>query len=102
MEIDEETPYDVCKQLIREVDPMRFIFSFGNVQKYLDSEKVRDGVGEWVREEPDFEVKPWVVPEAMRKWKEENIDCRRGGRPQSLLIVGVPRSGKTNWAKSFG
>ncbi|KAM4060279.1 geminivirus rep catalytic domain-containing protein [Hirsutella rhossiliensis] len=35
-------------------------------------------------------------------WRQKNFDVARLGRPTCLVIVGRPRSGKTEWALSFG
>jgi len=51
-----------------------------------------------------FEQKPWRIPEPVAKWYEYNILERRGQdrRPTCLVLVGMPRSGKSRWAWSWG
>lgn len=101
-EVDEEEDYETAKRKLREFDPYRFIFSYGNVVLYLDSEKkrkvcARDG---WIGHRSWF--RKWKVPSVMEKWRMENVENRGPGRASSLVLVGKGKTGKTSWAKSFG
>ncbi|XP_044724212.1 geminivirus rep protein central domain-containing protein [Hirsutella rhossiliensis] len=51
---------------------------------------------------PSFPPLPWKVPRRLLQWRQKNFDVARLGRPTCLVIVGRPRSGKTEWALSFG
>lgn len=52
--------------------------------------------------EPDFEVWPWRVPAKMRQWRERSFGPARRGRPVSMVIISRSKSGRTEWAMSFG
>lgn len=98
-EIDEEDDYDVCKKRIREEDPQAFMGSYNNYMNYLNGEKRRK-IRPRVR--PRYLTEPWKVPLELERWKREYIDERKEGRGGLLILVGPPRSGKTEWGLSFG
>jgi len=98
-EILDEPDYDKAKQMIKDEDPLRFIMSYNNVKNFLVNEKTR----KYQRvEDESFTKLPWKLPDEITEWKTNNIDNRILGRPNSLLIIGAPKSGKTQWALSFG
>jgi len=102
-EVDEEEDYETSKRMLRELDPYRFIFSYGSVALYLDTEKKRRISGDEVGVgRAGWCSKEWKVPPEMEDWKERNIDSRGPGRANSLVLVGKGKTGKTSWAKSFG
>ena len=98
-EIDAELDYDVAKKRIREFDPEGFMRSYNNFMNYLAGEKQRVVKP---RQRPAYLTDPWKVPFELEAWKRENIDERKSGRGGLLVLVGAPRTGKTQWALDIG
>lgn len=101
-EIDEEEDYDEAKRMIREADPMRFMFGYTSVIRYLGAEKRRKIDPSKYRAVTRDWWNEWNESETMIKWREQNVFCRGPGRATSLVLVGKGRTGKTSWATSFG
>lgn len=53
---------------------------------------------------PALELEPWTLPEPVARWCEHNVLDGEGqhGKPTCLVLVGIPRSGKSKWARSCG
>ena len=101
-EIHAESDFDKAKALCQEADPVQFILRYPAFRMYLECEKRRLVVQSVKLEEPDYDVKPWRVPEAMENWKRDNIDSPSPGRRTALVLVGPTRTGKTEWAERAG
>lgn len=97
--IDMEKDFGRAKQRLREEDPWGFMRSYNNYMNYLNGEKVRTVEP---REVPDYLTEGWKVPWELQEWTRKNIDERQPGRGNCLLLIGAPRTGKTQWALSFG
>ncbi|KAG0634723.1 hypothetical protein HOY80DRAFT_1140463 [Tuber brumale] len=99
-EIDREPDQKKAKRMLRDENPMRFIYGYKNVDAYLAGEKTKQP--EKATKRRNFDVQPWDVPTEMTEWKRRYIDNEYQGRPRSLVIVGPALCGKTEWARSFG
>jgi len=102
LEIDETEGYEETKEMIRQADPYMFVTRYPCVMSYLAGEKKRARMMQ--REvELDYEAKEWRIPEEIRRWKEENVDdLSKRGRKCLLILIGRSKTGKTEWARSFG
>ncbi|CCF45546.1 hypothetical protein CH063_14594 [Colletotrichum higginsianum] len=95
MEMEDE---DGTRKLLRTHFPREYIQRYGTMEKFIRSKKRKVAV----EHVPDFPVKGWVVPPELLQWRKENFDIGRVGKPISLILIGPPRCGKTQWALSFG
>nr|ACO53438.1 AC1 protein [Malvastrum leaf curl virus] len=87
--------------IIREELPKDFIFQYHNIKNNLDRIFA-----------PPLEVfvSPFSsssfdqVPEELEEWAAENVvaAAARPWRPNSIVIEGESRTGKTMWARSLG
>lgn len=89
----------------QEGDPNHFMSE--EVVEAAMTPTIVDELGEEAETHPHavtFEQKPWRIPEPVAKWYEYNVLERRGQdrRPTCLVLVGMPRSGKSRWAWSWG
>ncbi|AQM52251.1 replication associated protein [Tomato leaf curl Burkina Faso virus] len=87
--------------VIRELAPKDFILQFHNLNNNLDR----------IFEEPPAPyISPFSsssfdqVPEELETWVSENVmpSAARPWRPNSIVIEGESRTGKTIWARSLG
>ena len=49
-----------------------------------------------------FEAGSWCVTEEMQRWYDDNFGSESKGQPTCLVLVGVPRAGKSEWTRSWG
>ncbi|ACO07285.1 AC1 [Cotton leaf curl Alabad virus] len=92
---------EAAMAIIREKLPEKFIFQYHNLNSNLDRIFT-----------PPLEVyvSPFLsssfnqVPEELEEWVSENVmdAAARPLRPQSIVIEGDSRTGKTMWARSLG
>nr|UYS88285.1 Replication associated protein [Tomato yellow leaf curl virus] len=88
-------------RVIRELAPKDFILQFHNLNSNLD--KI-------FQEPPAPYISPFLsssfnqVPEELEVWVSENVmsSAARPWRPNSIVIEGDSRTGKTMWARSLG
>jgi len=57
--------------------------------------------------EPNFDVLPWILPKALQEWVDMNFTPEGEikpvqGRRRSLLLIGKPLTGKSEFASSIG
>ncbi|KAF6781256.1 hypothetical protein CSOJ01_16095 [Colletotrichum sojae] len=97
-EIVDEEDEEKARKLLREKFPKQYIYNFVNCREFLRS-KARKVTLAHV---PNFDAHTWVVPPEIVQWRKEMFSPGRQGRPVSLILVGPPRCGKTEWALSFG
>ncbi|WQF90186.1 Putative geminivirus AL1 replication-associated protein, CLV type [Colletotrichum destructivum] len=89
---------DGTRKLLKKHFPQKYIQCYIKTEKFIQSKKRKVAV----EHVPDFPVKGWVVPPELLQWRKENFGIGRVGRPISLILIGPPRCGKTQWALSFG
>lgn len=94
-----EPSREAAEELIRKNFPRMYVMNHPSVQAFL-REKAKGGMV--TPYEPDFVRGPWKVPAKVLQWRSRNFPVEGGGRPQLLVLEGWPRSGKTEWALSFG
>ncbi|ADO40515.1 replicase [Cotton leaf curl Alabad virus] len=88
-------------KVLRELAPRDFLLQFHNLNSNLDR---------YFQEPPAPYVSPFSsssfdqVPEELEEWACENVVDAAGRplRPQSIVIEGDSRTGKTMWARSLG
>ncbi|ACM45549.1 replicase [Bhendi yellow vein Bhubhaneswar virus] len=88
-------------RVIKELAPKDFVLQFHNLNANLDR---------IFQEPPAPYVSPFSsssfnqVPEELEEWASENVvdAAARPLRPQSIVIEGDSRTGKTMWARSLG
>ncbi|ACN43235.1 replication-associated protein [Tomato leaf curl Nigeria virus] len=88
-------------RVIRELAPKDFVLQFHNLNNNLDR---------IFQEPPAPYVSPFLcssfnqVPEELEEWVSENVSdaAARPWRPNSIVIEGDSRTGKTMWARSLG
>nr|CBX25666.1 rep [Bhendi yellow vein mosaic virus] len=88
-------------RVIKELAPKDFVLQFHNLNANLDR---------IFQEPPAPYVSPFSsssfdqVPEELEEWVSENVvdAAARPLRPQSIVIEGDSRTGKTMWARSLG
>ena len=53
---------------------------------------------------PTFKLNPWKLPEPVATWYQYNVleGKGQGRKPTCLVLVGMPRTGKSKWARSWG
>lgn len=90
---------DECKQIYTTHFKKEWCLNHGHCEAFMRTKKGQRAVPHVHRFE---NVMPWKVPEKLLKWKRDNIDNCNGRRPRSLVIIGRPHTGKTEWAMSFG
>jgi hypothetical protein len=67
----------------------------------LHSEKRRETRGGWSLDES--RLQPWITPREMFEWQRAHLGERvPSERVVPLIVVGLPRLGKTEWAKRVG
>ncbi len=49
-----------------------------------------------------FDPGSWQVPLEVEEWKRQNIDAPLPGRKRALVLIGPSRTGKSEWAETFG
>nr|ALB26098.1 replication associated protein [Okra enation leaf curl virus]ALB26158.1 replication associated protein [Okra enation leaf curl virus] len=87
--------------ILKEKAPRDFLLQFHNLNSNLDR---------YFQEPPAPYVSPFSsssfdqVPEELEEWASENVvnAAARPLRPQSIVIEGDSRTGKTMWARSLG
>nr|CAJ78224.1 AC1 protein [East African cassava mosaic Zanzibar virus] len=87
--------------IIKEKLPKEFIFQYHNLSSNLDR---------IFQEPPARYVSPFLsssftnVPEELEVWVSENVmgSAARPWRPNSIVLEGDSRTGKTMWARSLG
>nr|ALB26143.1 replication associated protein [Okra enation leaf curl virus] len=87
--------------ILKEKAPRDFLLQFHNLNSNLDR---------YFQEPPAPYVSPFSsssfdqVPEELEEWASENVvdAAARPHRPQSIVIEGDSRTGKTMWARSLG
>nr|BDQ69147.1 replication associated protein [West African Asystasia virus 2] len=92
---------DAALAIIREKLPKDFIFQYHNLKSNLDRIFMSP---------PEAYVSPFLsssfdrVPEELEVWVSENVmgPAARLWRPNSIVIEGDSRTGKTMWARSLG
>nr|CAS97475.1 replication associated protein (Rep) [Pepper yellow vein Mali virus] len=92
---------EAAMAIIREKLPKEFIFQFHNLKNNLDR---------IFQEPPAPYVSPFLlssfsqVPEELEEWVSENVmgAAARPWRPNSIVVEGDSRTGKTVWARSLG
>ncbi|MGH7965713.1 MAG: hypothetical protein ACRERD_28515, partial [Candidatus Binatia bacterium] len=87
-----------AEALFRTKFKRHWVLHHANVAAFLKTKKPDPAEAH----EPDFDVLPWRVPAKMKQWRERNFGPRRRGRAYPLVIEGESRSGKTEWAMSWG
>nr|AFB81501.1 replication associated protein [Cotton leaf curl Rajasthan virus] len=88
-------------RVIKELAPKDFVLQFHNLNANLDR---------IFQEPPAPYISPFSsssfdqVPEELEEWVSENVvdAAARPNRPQSIVIEGNSRTGKTMWARSLG
>nr|UYS88297.1 Replication associated protein [Tomato yellow leaf curl virus] len=88
-------------RVIRELAPKDFVLQFHNLNSNLDR---------IFQEPPAPYISPFLsssfnqVPEELEVWVSENVmsSAARPWRPNSIVIEGDSRTGKTMWARSLG
>ncbi|CAI26267.1 replication-associated protein [Tomato leaf curl Madagascar virus-Menabe [Madagascar:Morondova:2001]] len=88
-------------RVIKELAPKDFVLQFHNLNSNLDR---------IFQEPPAPYVSPFLsssfnqVPEELEEWVSENVmdAAARPWRPNSIVIEGDSRTGKTMWARSLG
>nr|ANZ02063.1 replication-associated protein [Okra yellow crinkle virus] len=92
---------DAAMAIIREKLPKDFIFQYHNLKSNLDR---------IFQAPPEVYVSPFSsssfnnVPQELEEWAAENVvdAAARPWRPQSIVVEGDSRTGKTMWARSLG
>lgn len=84
-----------CVDILKRECPFDWVFRYPG--QFLGTKRKRA-----VPYTPDFPVKPWRVPSQLLQWWKRNFAEDRGGRPHALLLIGPLRTGKTEWAMSWG
>nr|AGQ49461.1 replication associated protein [Tomato yellow leaf curl virus]AML61060.1 replication associated protein [Tomato leaf curl Sudan virus]ALN12566.1 replication associated protein [Tomato yellow leaf curl virus]ALN12572.1 replication associated protein [Tomato yellow leaf curl virus]ALN12578.1 replication associated protein [Tomato yellow leaf curl virus] len=87
--------------VIKELAPKDFVLQFHNLNSNLDR---------IFQEPPALYISPFLsssfnqVPEELEVWVSENVmsAAARPWRPNSIVIEGDSRTGKTMWARSLG
>nr|WII96302.1 Rep [Tomato yellow leaf curl virus] len=86
--------------VIKELAPKDFVLQFHNLNSNLDR---------IFQEPPALYISPFLsssfnqVPEELEVWVSENVSAAaRPWRPNSIVIEGDSRTGKTMWARSLG
>nr|UZH24617.1 replication associated protein [Chayote yellow mosaic virus] len=87
--------------IIREKLPKDFIFQYHNIKANLDR---------IFQAPPEVYVSPFrassfdQVPDELERWASENVmdAAARPWRPNSIVVEGDSRTGKTMWARSLG
>lgn len=87
-----------AEQKLREHFPEWYIKCHTGISSFLKTKKAPPAQPHT----PEFEVLPWRVPVQLKQWRQRNFSDRAGKRPTSLVIIGPPKCGKTEWALSFG
>ncbi|ADG37313.1 replication-associated protein [Tomato yellow leaf curl virus] len=88
-------------RVLRELAPKDFVLQFHNLNSNLDR---------IFQEPPAPYISPFLsssfnqVPEELEVWVSENVmsSAARPWRPNSIVIEGDSRTGKTMWARSLG
>nr|AGZ91416.1 replication associated protein [Tomato yellow leaf curl virus] len=88
-------------RVLRELAPKDFVLQFHNLNSNLDT---------IFQEPPAPYISPFLsssfnqVPEELEVWVSENVmsAAARPWRPNSIVIEGDSRTGKTMWARSLG
>ncbi|AAU00333.1 AC1 protein [Tomato leaf curl Guangdong virus] len=92
---------DAALAIIREKLPKDYIFQFHNLNSNLDrifAPPLEIFVSPFLSSSFD------LVPEELEEWAAENVmgAAARPFRPNSIVIEGESRTGKTMWARSLG
>ncbi|ACG60169.1 AC1 [Ageratum enation virus - Lucknow] len=92
---------EAAMAIIREKLPEKFIFQYHNLNSNLDrifSPPLEVYISPFLSSSFD------QVPEELEEWVSENVmvAAARPLRPQSIVIEGDSRTGKTMWARSLG
>jgi hypothetical protein len=67
----------------------------------LHSEKRHETRGGWSSDE--LRLQPWIISREMSEWQRAHLGERvPSGRVVPLILVGMPRLGKTEWAERVG
>ncbi|KAL2140874.1 hypothetical protein VTI28DRAFT_3165 [Corynascus sepedonium] len=85
-------------RILREGDPESYVWRHPAVAAFLRCKRPRL----LEPHQPSFKPGQWKVPKQLLKWKHRNVLNKPEGRPQAVLLIGPPRTGKTEWARSFG
>lgn len=97
-EIIDTEDHDLALAMLKQYFPKQWIFSNVSCRSLL-----RDKVRLYAKPHvPTFDPEPWRLPDKIRQWERRNFSARRTGRPTLLVVEGLPRCGKTEWALSFG
>ncbi|KAI6359563.1 hypothetical protein MCOR25_007013 [Pyricularia grisea] len=83
---------DEAEEFIKKEMPGYYVNCYKQVRVRLNKKRQRAV--------PGYHQKPWKLPRALQQW-QHNITANEG-RPSVLLLVGSYKTGKTEWAKSFG
>jgi hypothetical protein len=89
----------VADKMLRDWDPYEYVMKYPAIHKFLDG-LGRGGCKPKVG--PRFDPDSWRVPQLLLDWKRDNVDLPSTGRKVPLLLIGPSRTGKTEWAESFG
>lgn len=85
-------------RIVCEGDAQGFAKSFNNIKACANHLFPEDEFPPYVA--PAWCNKGWNVPEALTRWKREEM--QKLDRPKCLVLVGPSRLGKTQWARSLG
>ncbi|KAF5757942.1 putative geminivirus AL1 replication-associated protein, CLV type [Helianthus annuus] len=89
-------------QIMKEEQPKYFLFNFQKLDAQLDT-VFQPAQAPWVS---PYAVSSFTnVPQVMQKWADDYFSsdsASRPLRPQSIIIEGDSRTGKTMWARSLG
>ncbi|KAI3572956.1 hypothetical protein IWW34DRAFT_636330 [Fusarium oxysporum f. sp. albedinis] len=90
---------DEAEKLIMTHYPMRYVLGHVAIKSFLQTKRSKMPIEAHV---PNFEVRPFKITAAIKRWYNASFVHYKGGRHTSLILEGPPGCGKTEWAMSLG
>lgn len=88
---------DEAKHFATKHLPNMCVLSFRKIDRKLSKKRRRTEMCV-----STYQQRPWNVTAELTEWEKKAVAGAMGGMPTVLLLVGPPKTGKMEWAMSFG